>query len=57
MNGGGSWKVGIYGPYISQNTYPISRLSYLNADRSVIRLFLTPEKEGITKETKAVRSN
>ena len=32
MNGGGSWKVGIYGPYISQNTYPISRLSCLNAD-------------------------
>ena len=57
MNGGGSWKVGIYGPYISQNTYPISRLSYLNADRSVIRLFLTPEKKGLTKETKAVRSN
>ena len=57
MTGGGSWKVGIYGPYISQNTYPISRLSYLNADRSVIRLFLTPEKKGITKETKAVRSN
>ena len=57
MNGGGSWKVGIYGSYISQNTYPISRLSYLNADRSVIRLFLTPEKKGITKETKAVRSN
>lgn len=57
MNGGGSWKVGIYGPYISQNTYPISRLSYLNADRSVIRLFLTPEKKGITKETKAVIGN
>ena len=57
MNRGGSWKVGIYGPYISQNTYPISRLSYLNADRSVIRLFLTPEKKGITKETNIVRSN
>ena len=57
MNGGGSWKVGIYGPYISQNTYPISRLSYLNADRSVIRLFLTPEIKSITKETNIVRSN
>lgn len=57
MNGGGSWKVGIYGPYIFQNTYPISRLSCLNADRSVIRLFLTPEIKSITKETNVVRSN
>ena len=57
MNGGGSWKVGIYGPYISQNTYPISRLSYLDADRSIIKLFLTPEKKGTTKETNIVRSN
>lgn len=52
MDGGGSWKVGIYGPYISQNTYPISRLSYLNADRSVIRLFLTPEKKVSPKRQK-----
>lgn len=55
MNGGGSWKVGIYGPYIK--TYPISRLSCLNADRSIIRLFLMPEKKGTTKETNIVRSN
>lgn len=57
MNGGGSWKVGIHGPYIPQNTYPISRLSCLNADRSIIRLFLTPEKKSIANETKAVIGN
>ena len=54
MNGGGSWKVGIYGPYIFQNTYPVSythlrliKEQEEEARKADVMLFLENFLEGI----------